>query len=71
MTLVAASLVDQPMPGASPQVWQKLFEALVGEDAPKGIVSEGEGRTELSRHVDHEEILKTLKDLKRRLTLLS
>ena len=70
-TLVAASLVDQPMPGGSPQVWQKLFEALVGEEAPKSIVSEGEGRTELSRHVDHEEILKTLKDLKRRLSLLS
>jgi len=70
-TLVAASLVDLPMPAASPQVWQKLFEALVGEAAPKSIVSEGEGRKELSSHVDREEILRTLKDLKQRLSILS
>jgi acetoin utilization protein AcuC len=70
-TLVAASLVDLPMPAASPQVWQKLFEALVGEAAPKSIMSEGEGRKELSSHVDREEILRTLKDLKQRLSILS
>ena len=70
-TLVAASLIDLPMPRTSPQVWQKLFEAIVGENAPKSIVSEGEGRMELSRHVDREEILETAKDLKRRLPILS
>ena len=70
-TLVAASLVDLPMPGTSPQVWQKIFETLVGEDAPKSIVSEGEGRMEFSRHVDREAVLETLEDLKRRLSVLS
>lgn len=70
-TLAASSLVDLPMPAVSPLVWQKLFEALVGEAAPKSMMSEGEGRKELSNHVDREEILRTLKDLKQRLSILS
>lgn len=70
-TLVASTLIDLPMPAASPQGWQKVFEALVGESAPKSITSEGEGRKELSSHVDRDEIMRTLKDLKGRHQLLS
>jgi len=70
-TMVASTLIDLPMPAASPQDWQKVFEALVGEAAPKSIASDGEGRKELSSHVDRDEILHTLKDLKGRHRLLS
>ncbi len=70
-TLAAATLIDLPMPATSPQGWQKVFEALVGEAAPKSVTSQGEGRKELSSHVDRDEILRTVKDLKGRLDLLS
>jgi hypothetical protein len=48
-----------------------LFETLIGEEAPKSIISETEGRKELSGHVDRGQVAETLKDLKQRISLLS
>ena len=69
-TLVASALVDFKAPGTAPQAWQKLFETLVGEDAPKSIMSETEGRKELSSHVDRGQVEATLNELRKRISLL-
>jgi acetoin utilization protein AcuC len=69
-TLVASALVGFKAPGTSPQAWQKLFETLVGEDAPMSIMSETEGRKELSSHVDRGQVEGTLNELKKRISLL-
>ena len=69
-TLVASALADFQAPVTTPQAWQKLFETLVGEDAPTRIVSETEGRKELSSHVDRGRIEETLNELRQRISLL-
>jgi acetoin utilization protein AcuC len=70
-TLVASSLIDSRIPETTPQGWQKLFETLVGEDAPKTVRSDGEARRELTSHVDTERMMEALRDLKTLIPLLT
>lgn len=70
-TAVAAALSQTKLPNATPQRWRKLFETLVGEEAPINMNSENEGRKELSAHVDVEQVESSVKELKRRIELLS
>jgi acetoin utilization protein AcuC len=69
-TLVASTLAGFKAPRTAPQAWQKLFETLVGEAAPKNIGSETEGRKELSSHVDRGQVEETLNELRQRISLL-
>ena len=70
-TVVASVLSQTKLPDLTPRSWRKLFEALVGEDAPTSMNSDDEGRKELSIRVDEGQIQDSLTDLKRRITLLS
>ena len=70
-TLVAAALLQTKLPELTPESWRKLFEALVGEDAPERMSSENEERRELSSRVDKSQLQDSLKDLKKRIPLLS
>jgi acetoin utilization protein AcuC len=70
-TLVASSLADFNLPGETPPGWQRLFEKLVGEEAPKSISSEAEARREFSTRVDSGQIADIVKDLRKRISLLS
>jgi acetoin utilization protein AcuC len=70
-TIVAAILANVSFPERTPQNWRKLFETLVGEDAPINMASDGEGRKELSSHVDEDTLKNSLRDLKQRVSLLS
>jgi hypothetical protein len=69
--LVAAALSQGNLPNETPKTWRKLFETLVGEEAPINVSSEHEGRKELSSHVDREQIQASLAELKQRVDLLS
>ncbi|HXX72203.1 MAG TPA: acetoin utilization protein AcuC, partial [Candidatus Acidoferrales bacterium] len=70
-TLVAATLVEAKLPDVTPQTWRKLFETLVGEEAPASMNSENEGRRELSMRVDAGHIESCIHELKQRIELLS
>ena len=70
-TLVASVLLQSKLPDLTPRSWRKLFEALIGEEAPVNMNSDDEGRKELSTRVDQRQIQDSLRDLKRRITLLS
>lgn len=70
-TLVASALSQSRLPALTPQSWRKLFETLVGEEAPVRMDSEAEGRRELSAHVDRDQVQDSMKDLKQRITLFS
>ena len=70
-TLVAAALTQTDLPRVTPHVWRKLFETLVGEEAPVNMSSENEGRRELSIHVDKDQVQNSIIDLRRRIELLS
>jgi acetoin utilization protein AcuC len=70
-TVVASVLLQTKSPDLTPQSWRKLFEALVGEEAPTSMSSDNEGRKELSIRVDGGQVQDSLRDLKRRITLLS
>lgn len=70
-TLVAAALSQVKLPDATPQSWRKLFETLVGEEAPAEMNSEHEGRKELSIHVDKGQVEDSVRELKQRIELLS
>ena len=69
--LVAAALSEGSFPNETPKTWRKLFETLVGEEAPVRVSSENEGRKELSSHVDKEQIQTSMAELKQRIDLLS
>ncbi len=70
-TLVAATLSQTLLPELTPPSWRKLFEALVGEEAPVNMRSENEGRKELSIHVDKADVENVVGDLRKRIELLS
>jgi acetoin utilization protein AcuC len=70
-TLVAAALAETKVSEHTPQSWRKLFETLVGEDAPINMNSDNEGRRELSAHVDKGQVEYSLRDLQKRISLLS
>jgi acetoin utilization protein AcuC len=70
-TLVASTLIQSKLSDVTPQTWRKLFETLVGEEAPVNMSSENEERKELSIHVDKGEVENSLAELKRRTPLLS
>jgi len=70
-TLVAAALAETKLPEVTPQTWRKLFETLIGEEAPINMNSENEGRRELSTHVDKGQVEESVRELKRRIELLS
>jgi acetoin utilization protein AcuC len=69
--IVAAALSQASLPNETPKTWRKLFETLVGEEAPVNMSSENEGRKELSSHVDKEQIQTYVTELKQRIDLLS
>jgi hypothetical protein len=70
-TLVASTLIETKLPDLTPQSWRKLFETLVGEEAPTTMSSENEGRKELSSHVDKSYVQDSLRELKQHIPLLS
>ena len=70
-TVVASALIQYAPPREIPKVWQKMFEALVGEKAPECISSEGEAKHVLSSDVIQKQQAEILKDLKRRIPCLS
>jgi len=70
-TVVASALIDYALPREVPKAWQKMFEALVGEEAPECISSEGEAKHVLSSDVLRKQQAEILKDLKRRIPFLS
>jgi acetoin utilization protein AcuC len=70
-TLVAATLTQARLPDQTPHAWRKLFETLVGEEAPVNMNSDNEGRKELSAHVDKDRVQKSVRELKQRIELLS
>ena len=70
-TLVAAELTQTKLPDLTPHTWRKLFETLVGEEAPVNMHSENEGRKELSARVDKDQIQNCVRELRRRIELLS
>jgi acetoin utilization protein AcuC len=70
-TIVAATLADANLPTATSSAWRKMFEALVGEEAPATISSDGEEKSSLSSRVDSRHLTAVLEDLKRRVPLLS
>jgi acetoin utilization protein AcuC len=69
--LVAATLAQAKLPDQTPRTWRKLFETLVGEEAPVNMSSENEGRKELSAHVDKDQVRNSVRELKRHIELLS
>jgi acetoin utilization protein AcuC len=70
-TVVASSLVDFSLSDSIPEAWQKLFEALVGEEGPKTVQTDSEARNVASQHMIREQAAIILTDLKRRIPLLS
>jgi len=70
-TMVAATLANVGVPTETPGPWQKMFEVFVGEKAPVTLSSDGEAKTALSSRVDGEHAVAVLKDLRRRIPLLS
>jgi acetoin utilization protein AcuC len=69
--LVAAALTETKLPDLTPHTWRKLFETLVGEEAPVNMSSENEGRKELSNHVDKGQVQNCMRELRQRIELLS
>ena len=69
--LVAAALTETKLPDLTPHTWRKLFETLVGEEAPVNMSSENEGRKELSNHIDKGQVQNSMRELRQRIKLLS
>jgi len=69
--LVAATLVDLNLTETVPAKWQKLFEAMIGEEAPSTTGSEHEAPEALSGSVPQADVAETLRDLRKRLPLLA
>lgn len=68
-TVIASVLAGFDTPQKSPEEWQRLFEAIVGEKAPKMIDSSGEAKHEdYATASKHESEI--LQDLRRRIPLL-
>ena len=70
-TLVAATLADLNIPESVPANWQKMFEAMIGEEAPSTIGSEHEAREALSGNIPQNHAAEILRDLRKRLPLLA
>jgi acetoin utilization protein AcuC len=70
-TIAACVLADYQYAKVTPLAWRKLFEALVGEKAPENCETENEARPELFRDQDRNNPAEILKDLKKRIPLLS
>jgi len=69
-TVAACTLARFEPPMATPAEWRKMFEALVGEQAPEILRSEGEARRELSGRASFD-VERTLKDLRSRIPLIA
>lgn len=70
-TVVASALIEYQTPREIPKIWQKMFEALVGEKAPECISSEGEAKHVLSSDAMQRQQAEILKNLKRRIPYLA
>ena len=69
-SLIAATLVDFNPPEDTPNEWRELYEAVIGEEAPRKIRSVGEGKNAVDdMSMDYGE--NVLKDLKSRISLLA
>jgi acetoin utilization protein AcuC len=68
--LIAATLADFRPPEDTPSQWRRLFESVIGEEAPRKVSSVGEGRDavdDMSMNYSKD----VLKDLKSRIPLLA
>jgi acetoin utilization protein AcuC len=70
-TLVAATLVGSEISEPVPSSWRKMFEALVGEEAPSTIESEHEASEVLSQNLPQSQAAEILRDLRKRLPFLA
>lgn len=70
-TLVAATLIRYAPSEDIPAAWRKLFEALVGERAPGALSSDGEAKREFATDDLQNQSDSILRDLKRRIPLLT
>ena len=68
--LIASTLANFSPPEDTPDSWRRLFEAVVGEEAPRKISSVAEGRNTVDDMVI-EYGKNVLKDLKSRISLLT
>lgn len=68
--LIASTLANFSPPEETPDGWRRLFEAVVGEEAPHKISSVAEGRNAVD-DVVMEYGKNVLKDLKGRISLLT
>jgi acetoin utilization protein AcuC len=69
-TAAACVLANYEPPKATPASWRKMFEALVGENAPEHMDSDSEAREELSNDIARSQTVKILQDLKTRIPML-
>ena len=69
-SLIAATLADFTPPEDTPDEWRKLYEAVIGEEAPRKLRSVGEGKNAVDdMSMDYGK--NVLKDLKSRISLLA
>jgi len=69
-TVVASTLAKFDIPENTPDVWKRLFEAVIGEEAPKMVRSDGEAKNEVS-DVALKIGTEVLQDLRKRIPLLA
>lgn len=70
-TSVACRLANHELPKTSPAAWRKLYEALVGEEAPENIETVSEVRRELSGYLHPAQTGEILQRLRSRLPILT
>jgi acetoin utilization protein AcuC len=69
-TAAACVLANYDLPKATPKSWRKMFEALVGEDAPELMDSDSEAKPGLTRGQVRDQTSAILQDLRTRIPLL-
>jgi len=69
-SLIAATLADFNPPEDTPKEWRELYEAVIGEEAPRKVQSVGEGKNAVDDvSMDYDK--NVLNDLKSRISLLA
>jgi len=70
-TVVASVIANYDAPDLIPENWRKLFEAMVGEPAPRHVDTKNEARVGLAKDKMLERAVDILQDLKGRIPLLT
>ncbi len=68
--VAAATLIGFRYPDRTPESWRRLFEALIGEEAPSSVNSDHEVKSRLTQDIVLEHANATIRDLKERVSLL-